>query len=165
MVLVVLIGWRFLIFPPLLVITYEMIRAPKTCPWAVRPLHLIVAMTIGAAGGWTFHVTVPLVSVEVSWHEPIRALLSVAWGVVVLVALNIHIPPVLAASLLPAVMDEVTWRYPVAVLISTTLLVLCFLLNQVIVAWIQPILDRYEARKQDEKKEKDKYTSDSDEEF
>ena len=35
-----LTGLRFLLFPPLIVIAYEMFGHPESCPWAVRPLWL-----------------------------------------------------------------------------------------------------------------------------
>jgi hypothetical protein len=31
-------GWRFLLFPPLVVIAFEMFVHAQACPWAQRPL-------------------------------------------------------------------------------------------------------------------------------
>src|SRR5579872_623501 len=38
-----LTGWRFILFPPLVVIGFEMFVHPDVCPWAARPLMLPVA--------------------------------------------------------------------------------------------------------------------------
>jgi hypothetical protein len=53
--------------------------------------------------------------------DPLAAMLSMAWGIGVLRAFEIHIPPALAVALLPMVMSRVTIGYPIAVGIGTTM--------------------------------------------
>lgn len=47
----VLTGWRLLLFPPLVVIAFEMFAHPRICPWAGRPLILPIACVLSAAAG------------------------------------------------------------------------------------------------------------------
>jgi hypothetical protein len=44
-------GWRFLLFPPLAVIGFEMFAHSASCPWAGRPLTLPLACALSATGG------------------------------------------------------------------------------------------------------------------
>lgn len=117
-----LTGLRFVLFPPLVVIGFEMLGHTAICPWANKPLLLPLACFLTALGGF------------VSWHflgvTPLAAACSMAWGIAVLRACNLHIPPALAIALLPLVMDKPTLAYPFAVGIGTTLLSLWFLAYQ-----------------------------------
>jgi hypothetical protein len=117
-----LTGLRFLLFPPLVVIGFEMLGHTATCPWVSSPLRLPLACFVTAFGGfllWKFlGVT------------PITAACSMAWGIAVLRACDLHVPPALAVGLLPLVMDKPTLAYPFAVGIGTTLLSLWFLAYQ-----------------------------------
>ncbi len=114
-----LTGLRFVLFPPLVVIGFEMLGHTAICPWADKPLRLPVACFLTAMGGF------------VSWHflgvTPLAAACSMAWGITVLRVCDLHVPPALAVALLPLVMDRPTLAYPFAVGIGTTLLSLWFL--------------------------------------
>jgi hypothetical protein len=111
-------GMRFILFPPLVVILYEMLRHPDDCPWVQSTIRLPIVCFIGAAGGYLFHAHVESVV--------LAAMLSMAWGVVVLRASRVHVPPALAVALLPMVMGKPTAGYPVAVGLGTTLASLWF---------------------------------------
>ena len=117
-----LTGLRFLLFPPLVVIGFEMLGHPAECPWANQPLKLPIACFLTALGGFA------------SWHflgvTPLAAACSMAWGIAVLRVCDLHMPPALAVALLPLVMDQPTLAYPFAVGIGTTLLSLWFLAYQ-----------------------------------
>lgn len=114
-----LTGMRFLLFPPLVVIGFEMLGHTAICPWAKKPLRLPVACFLTALGGF------------VSWHflgvTPLAAACGMGWGIAVLRVCNLHVPPALAVALLPLVMDKPTLAYPFAVGIGTILLSLWFL--------------------------------------
>lgn len=114
-----LTGWRFILFPPLVVIGFEMFVHPHICPWADRPLMLPVACFLTAAGGLGF------------WYlfgvGPIAAACAMGWGIAVLRAFDLHVPPALAVALLPLVMDHPRLIYPVSVGAGTLLLTLWFL--------------------------------------
>jgi hypothetical protein len=117
-----LTGLRFVLFPPLVVIGFEMLGHTAICPWADKPLRLPIACFLTALGGF------------VSWHflgvTPLAAAASMAWGIAILRVCDLHVPPALAVALLPLVMDKPTISYPFAVGIGTTLLSLWFLAYQ-----------------------------------
>jgi len=118
--LVTLTGWRFILFPPLVVIGFEMLGHPEICPWARRPLWLPLACFLTAAGGFFF------------WHlfgvGPLAAACAMVWGIAVLRVFDLHVPPALAVALLPLVMDHPTAIYPVSVGIGTLTMTIWFLL-------------------------------------
>jgi len=114
-----LTGLRFLLFPPLVVIGFEMFAHTAICPWAKRPLLLPVACMLTAAVGLLF------------WNllgvGPAAVACSMAGGVVVLRLFDLHVPPALAVALLPFVMESPTVAYPISVGIGTLLMTLWFL--------------------------------------
>ena len=110
---------RFILFPPLVVIGFEMFGHPEICPWAKRPLFLPVACFLTAAGG--------LILLKLVGANPATAALSMAWGIAVLRVFDLHVPPALAVALLPMVMDHPTFAYPFSVGIGTLAMTLWFL--------------------------------------
>lgn len=128
--MVKLTGWRFILFPPLVVIGFEMFVHPDVCPWAKRPLMLPVACFLTALGGfvlWKFLGVTPL-----------TAALCMGWGAMVLRALDLHVPPALAVALLPLVMTNPTLIYPFAVGLGTLLLTGWFFLCEWMLADFAP---------------------------
>jgi hypothetical protein len=115
-----LTGWRFILFPPLVVIGFEMFVHPDVCPWAKRPLMLPVACFLTALGGFIFWKFLGV--------TPLTAAMCMGWGIVVLRALELHVPPALAVALLPLVMTHPTIIYPFAVGLGTLLLTAWFFL-------------------------------------
>ena len=117
-----LTGLRFVLFPPLVVIGFEMLGHPAICPWARNPVKLPMACFLTAFGGF------------LSWKfigvSPLSAACSMGWGIAVLRRFDLHVPPALAVALLPLVMDKPTLAYPFAVGIGTTLLSMWFLAYQ-----------------------------------
>ncbi len=114
-----LTGLRFILFPPLVVIAYEMLGHPAICPWARRPLSLPIACFLTAAGG--------LICLSAFGANAIAAAGAMVWGIAVLRSFDLHIPPALAIALLPLVMDHPTILYPFSVGIGTGLLTIWFL--------------------------------------
>ena len=112
--MVKLTGWRFILFPPLVVIGFVMFVHPDVCPWAKRPLMLPVACFLTALGGFIFWKFLGV--------TPVCAALCMGWGIIVLRALDLHVPPALAVALLPLVMTAPTIVYPFAVGLGTLLL-------------------------------------------
>lgn len=115
-----LTGWRFLLFPPLVVIGFEMFAHASTCPWAGRPLILPVACTLSAAAG--------VILVTFFGVGPLAAACSIAVGIGILRLFDLHVPPALAVGLLPFVMARPSWEFPLAVAAGTLLLTMSFLL-------------------------------------
>jgi len=115
-----LTGMRFVLFPPLVVILYEMLSHRERCPWVGRPAGLPLACFLSAVGGYFFCAHLPF--------APLAAMSSMAWGIAVLRILKLHMPPVLAVALLPMVMAHPTVAYPFAVAIGTILASACYIL-------------------------------------
>jgi hypothetical protein len=117
-----LTGLRFILFPPLVVIGFEMFGHPATCPWAKRPLLLPAACFVTAAGGLLF--------CKLLGAGPASAACGMAWGIVALRLFNLHIPPALAVALLPQIIDSPTIAYPLSVGAGTLMMSLWFLLHK-----------------------------------
>ena len=105
---------RFVLFPPLVVIGFEMFLHTKRCPWATRYLALPVVCALSATGG--------LFCRRYLGFGPAGSISSMAWGILILRIFDLHVPPALAVALLPQVIDFPTVLYPVAVGIGTSLL-------------------------------------------
>ncbi len=120
--MVKLTGLRFILFPPLVVILYEMFHAPRQCPWIPHLGRLPIVCFLAALGGLMMHQQVHLV--------PVAAMLSMAWGVAILRLFRTHVPPALAVALLPMVMARPTLLYPISVGIGIGAGTLWFLLVQ-----------------------------------
>jgi hypothetical protein len=105
---------RFVLFPPLVVIGFEMFVHTKHCPWATRTLSLPVVCMLTATGG--------LFCRHYLGVGPASSISSMAIGVLVLRIFDLHVPPALAVALLPQVIESPTVMYPVAVAIGTSLL-------------------------------------------
>ena len=119
-----LTGLRYILFPPLVVVGFEMFGHTEICPWAKRPLLLPIACFLTAAGGlllWTL-----------MGNGPVAAACSMAWGILVLRLFDLHVPPALAVALLPFVMVSPTLAYPFSVGLGTLAMTLWFLLYQAI---------------------------------
>ena len=116
--IVELTGLRFILFPPLVVIGFEMFAHIDSCAWADQPLRLPIVCLLTAAGGLFFHHLL-----GVTWTT---AALSMVWGMAVLRVSRVHVPPALAVALLPMVMDSPTYAYPCSVGLGTLALTLWF---------------------------------------
>jgi len=113
-------GLRLILFPPLVVIAYEMFAHPASCPWARKPPTLPLACFLTSATGWG--------AVSLFGKGGMAAGCSMAVGIVALRLLQLHMPPALAVGLLPLVINTPNIEYPVSVTIGTVALTLAFLL-------------------------------------
>ena len=116
-------GLHFMLFPPLVVIGFEMFAHPRVCPWARRPWRLPLACVGNAAAG--------VAAVAFLGSGVAAAMLAMLVGTVVLGLLDLHAPPVLAVGMLPMVMPHPSWVFVAAVGIGTTLCIVTFRLWQV----------------------------------
>lgn len=108
-------GLRFLLFPPLVVLVFEMLDNPA-CPWAGKPLITPLACLATSSVGLLAH---HLLGVTV-----LGVVLAVAGGLAILSVLRLHMPPALAVCLLPFVMHDPTWAYALSVTGGTILAVI-----------------------------------------
>ncbi|MFZ0733428.1 MAG: hypothetical protein WAM79_13960 [Candidatus Sulfotelmatobacter sp.] len=112
-------GLRFILFPPLVTIAYEMFGHTEMCPWTKRPVSLPACCFLTAGCG--------LLAFHIAGTGVVLALCSMVAGIVVLRLFELHMPPALAVGLLPAVMIAPNWKFPFAVLAGTVCLTVVFL--------------------------------------
>ncbi|MDE2051082.1 MAG: HPP family protein [Gammaproteobacteria bacterium] len=106
-------GWRLVLFPPLVVIAFEAFAHSSVCPWAGRPIALTVACGLTALAG--------VLCAMYLGTGPIGAMCSMMAGIVVLRLLDLHVPPALAVGLLPFVIRQPDFQFPLAVTLGTAL--------------------------------------------
>jgi hypothetical protein len=111
-------GLRFIVFPPLVVIGFEMFAHAPVCPWRARPWRLPLACTLASAAGVGL--------VMVFGPGAIAAMLAMAAGIAILKGFDLRAPPVLAVALLPMVMSDPGPTYVLAVLLGSSLMLLAF---------------------------------------
>ena len=114
-------GLRFILFPPLAVIGYELFADPRHCPWALRGWRLPLACTLAAAAG--------VALVLLCGVGALAAMAALAFGIGVLYVLDLHAPPVLAVGLLPLLIAQPGPGFVLAVALGSSLMMLAF------VAW------------------------------
>ncbi len=91
-------GLRFILFPPLIVMAYEMFAHPTTCPWAGKPLALPVACFLTSTAGWG--------AVSLFGSGGIAAGCGLVFGIIALRLLRIHMPPALASDFFRSIIDS-----------------------------------------------------------
>jgi hypothetical protein len=117
--LVDLSGWRFIMFPPLVVIAFEMFAHHNVCPWTEKPFRLVIACMLTATAGFA--------AVAIIGTGPLAAILVVAVSVAVVRAATLHLPPAVAIGLLPFVIPHPDYRFPLAVGAGTLTLLALFM--------------------------------------
>jgi len=111
-------GLRFLLFPPLIVMAYELFGHPEVPGWMKRPaLFPIVCLLTASIGLVTYH------TFRASF---IAVMVTVFCSVVILRLFDVHMPPALAVGLLPFVMTMPDYRFPLSVLLGTVALTLYY---------------------------------------
>jgi HPP family len=114
-------GLRFILFPPLVVMAYEVLGRPELPGWVKRPvLFPLYCFLTGAVG---------LLSLQVLGVGAISVGVTVAISIPFLRLFQVHMPPALAIALLPYVLREPNWWYPVSVLMGTAILSLWFVVR------------------------------------
>jgi len=116
----ILTGMRFLLFPPLVVIAYEMFVHVEKCPWARRPL--LVPVICG------FTALVAMLVLGWLGAGAMAAALSALCATIVLRISRLYFPPAVAVAVLPFVMSQPDFRYPVAVTMGAAILCVAFYL-------------------------------------
>ncbi|ACR32770.1 hypothetical protein [Burkholderia glumae] len=113
-------GLRLILFPPLVVIAFEMFAHADVCPWARRPFFLPLACSITAAVG--------VLAVSVFGVGPLSVIVALLAGIAALRTFGLHMPPALAIGLLPQVIPHTDQTFVIAVAIGTFTLTGAFLL-------------------------------------
>ena len=119
-------GWRFILFPPLLVMAYEMLGHPNTCPWAKQPYTFPFVCFGSALAG--------VGAVESMGASPIAAALVLILTFVMLRVSRLRMPPALAIGLIPFILPTHTVAYAYSVGIGTVCLTVWYLLHKRIIS-------------------------------
>lgn len=111
-------GLRFLLFPPLVVMAYEVFGHPRLPGWmappAVFPLVCFLTASIGLFASLTLHATFAGVA------------LTMICSIGILKAFKVHMPPALAIGMLAFVIKTPSFWYPISVGIGTVALMVGF---------------------------------------
>jgi CBS-domain-containing membrane protein len=112
-------GLAVILFPELVALSHDVINRPQG-KWASQPLRLIVTPTVTAALGLflTRHLSYNVLSIA----------LIVALSLVFIRLTKSAIGPAISAGVLPLVLGERSWYYPLAIFADVSLLVLILML-------------------------------------
>ena len=110
-----LTGLRFIMFPPLIVIAFEMFAHSDLCPWVAKPVFLVIACVLVATVGVSVMMTLG--------NHPVSVMIVMAVAMFIIRSFRLHAPPVAAIGLLPFVIDHPDFRFPLSVSAGTVLLV------------------------------------------
>jgi hypothetical protein len=113
-----LTGLRFILFPPLIVMAYELFGHPEIPGWMARPALFPLVCVLTASIG--------VIACHLFRSSVVGVMLTVLCSIAILRAFKVHMPPALAVGLLPFVMTAPNIRYPTSVGIGTVALTLCF---------------------------------------
>jgi CBS-domain-containing membrane protein len=111
--------WRFILFPPLIVMAYEMFGHPTTCAWAKAPFTFPIVCTLAALVG--------VVADKYLGATPLAAAIVLAITIGILRVSRLRMPPALAIGLIPFILPSPSLRYALSVGIGTVALTACFL--------------------------------------
>jgi hypothetical protein len=109
---------RFLLFPPLIVMAYELFGHPEIPGWMRRPVLFPIVCLLTASVGLLAHHFIHANFVAV--------MLTFLCSVGILRLFDLHMPPALAVGLLPFVIRAPDYRFPLSVLLGTISLGLYF---------------------------------------
>ena len=111
---------RMVLFPPLVVLAFEMFAHADVCPWAQRPVVLPAVCMLAAAAG--------VAALAVFGPGVTSTVMAMLFGIVMLRTARLHAIPALAIGLLPQVMTRADWHFPLAVGLGSAFLTASFLL-------------------------------------
>jgi hypothetical protein len=124
LVLVHVLGSQLVLYPPLMVIAYEMLAQPEHCPWHGRG-PAVLAVTGGAA-------LAGLLLVQTLGVVPLASLLAVLTTALLLHLARLQCPPAYGLALLPFVIPSPPPSYPLLTLAGT--------------AWLLLVVEQHRAR-------------------
>ena len=113
-----LTGLRFILFPPLIVMAYEIFGHPEVPSWMARPALFPVVCLLTASVG--------VVMCRSFASNVVGVVLTMLCSIAILRIFKVHMPPALAVGLLPFIIPAPTLWYAVSVGIGTVALMVCF---------------------------------------
>jgi hypothetical protein len=111
-------GLFFLIFPPLIVVAYEVLGHPEVPGWMARPILFPLITFLTAAVGLGF--------CHVFGAGFVGVIVTMLCSIAILKIFKVHMPPALTVGILPFVMKAPNYRYPISVLMGTIALMSYF---------------------------------------
>ncbi|MBB5063049.1 HPP family protein [Granulicella mallensis] len=111
-------GLFFLIFPPLIVVAYEILGHPEVPSWMARPVLFPLISFLTASIG--------LLACHIFNFSFVGVVVAMLCSIILLRIFKVHMPPALAVGILPFVMEAPNYRYPISVLLGTIALMLYF---------------------------------------
>ena len=109
-------GLRFLLFPPVIVMAYEIIGHPTVPGWVRRPiLFPLVCLLTSTIGVLTYDLVQGTV---------LSVIVTILCSTTILRRFEVHMPPALAVGLLPFVIKMPNYKFPISVFLGTIALVL-----------------------------------------
>jgi len=114
--LVEVLGSHLVLYPPLMVIAYEMLAQPEHCPWHGR-VGAVLTVTGGAA-------VAGLLLVQSLGVAPLACMLAVLATALLLHLTRLKCPPAYGLALLPFVIPTPPQAYPLLTLAGTAWLLL-----------------------------------------
>ncbi len=112
-------GLRFLLFPPLIVMGYELFGHPEVPGWMKRPALLPFVCLMTAGGG--------ILAERMLHPSYVAVMVAMLCSVGVLRLFDLHMPPALAVGILPFVIVHPDYRYAVSVFLGTAVLTVSYL--------------------------------------
>ncbi len=115
-------GHTLILFPPLVVMSYEAFGHPEVPGWLrYPPLFPLVCVLAALAGTGTVRLLGPGVP---------GVVLTLAFSMLLLHLSRLHMPPVLAIGLIPYILPHADFWYPLAVAMGTGTLMVWYLLRR-----------------------------------
>ena len=111
-------GLRFILFPPLIVMGYELLGHPEVPGWMKRPrlLPFVCLMTAG----------IGLIADHTLHPGFIAVMVAVLCSVGVLRLFDLHMPPALAIGVLPFIIESPDYKYALSVFLGAVALTLSY---------------------------------------
>src|SRR5580698_10911499 len=112
-------GFMLLLFPELAALSHDIMTRPRG-KWGSQPLRLVLTPTLTAVIGifFTRHLAFGALGIT----------LIVVLSLVIIKLMKSTIVAAISAGVLPMALSERSWRYPLAIFVDCTVLVLLFVL-------------------------------------
>jgi hypothetical protein len=112
-------GLRFLLFPPVIVMAYEIVGHPTAPDWVRKPVLFPFVCLLTS--------TIGLLTYDLVRETVLAVMVTVFCSIIILRRFEVHMPPALAVGLLPFVIKMPNYKFPISVFLGTIALVLyCF---------------------------------------
>ncbi len=113
-------GLKFILFPPLVVVSYEILTKPEHCPWGKQLIRLLILTLV--------MVSVGLITLHFLGNHSLAILITIVMGMIMCRMLNIYLPPAMAMGLLPFVAPHPDIKLLISTAIGTGVFIIYYFL-------------------------------------